>query len=135
MYQSALTAILLFAISLLVACTTSPPSTEPIERETLKVDPELQASIRVRELLQERVPLDSESEDGFLKIQFYVDALEDTRLMWAVTWFDDRGLLVKNVTEAYQPVRILRNQSRFFSATAPNDDATSFQLHLRESRN
>lgn len=117
---------------LLAACAPVQPKREYVQRDDLKVDPEIRQSVQVQELLDKRVSLPSGG--SLLRIQFSVQAYQDTNMEWAVTWFDEDGMVVPSVGEGYRPVRILRDQTRFFTATAPQEKAVSYQLHLREDR-
>ncbi|MDC0661556.1 hypothetical protein [Marinobacter sp. SS21] len=117
---------------LLSACAPLQPGREYVERDDLKVDPEVRHSLIVTELLQSR--RDQPGGGSLLQIQFSVEAYEDTDMEWAVQWFDEAGMVVPGVGVGYRDVRILRNQTRFFMATAPHERVVSFQLHLREDR-
>ncbi|MDX1756093.1 MAG: hypothetical protein R3175_08555 [Marinobacter sp.] len=117
---------------LVIACAPLQPEREYVQRDDLKVDPEVRHSLSVTELLQSR--LEQPGGGSLLQIQFSVEAFEDTDMEWAVTWFDEAGMVVPGVGEGYREVRILRNQVRFFMATAPHERVVSFQLHLREDR-
>ncbi|WP_162628735.1 MULTISPECIES: DUF1425 domain-containing protein [Marinobacter] len=118
-------------LTLLTGCALVQPEREYTQRDDLKVDPEIRQSLVVQELLDQRV---STPNGSLLRIQFSVQAYQDTDMEWAVTWFDDDGMVVRGVGEGYRPARILRDQTRFFTATAPQERAVSFQLHLREDR-
>jgi uncharacterized protein YcfL len=132
MFRMMQLAVLLVIISLLGACTSSQPAREVMERDDLLVDPEISAFLTVTELLEKR--LDMPSGGDLLTIQFSVKAFQDTLMEWAVTWFDADGMVVPSVGEGYRPARVLPNQTRFFTATAPHEKVISYQLHLREDR-
>lgn len=126
---------LIIAFTLMVAiagCASLDPEREYVERDDLKVDPEVRQSVNVTELLQTRVDLPSGG--SLLRIQFSIQAYQDADLEWAVTWFDEAGMVVPGVGEGYRTARILANQTRFFTATAPHERVQDFQLHLREDR-
>lgn len=119
-------------VTVVAGCAQLEPERQYVERDDLVVDPEIRQLLVVKELLQKRVDLPG--GDSLLKIQFSVQAYQDANMEWAVTWFDDDGLVVPGVGEGYHPTRILQNQTRFFTATAPQARAVSYQLHLREDR-
>lgn len=123
---------LALAGTLIAACAPVQPEREYVPRDDLKVDPEIRQSLVVRDLLSQRVKLADGST--LLRVQFSVEAYQDTDMEWAVTWFDDDGMVVPSVGEGYRTARVLRNQTRFFTATAPHERAVSYQLHLREDR-
>lgn len=117
----------------LVGCATPPEtSSSLIDRQELKVDPEVIYTMDVTELFQER--LQQPGGDSLLQVQFAVDARSDTELAWKVTWFDDSGMKVKGVGEGYRKATLLTGQSRYFKATAPNPRVTNYQIHLREPK-
>lgn len=118
--------------TLIAACAPVQPKRDYVPRDDLKVDPEIRQSLVVHDLLSQRVEL--ADGDTLLRIQFSVEAYQDTDLEWAVTWFDDAGMVVPGVGEGYKTAHVLRNQTRFFTATAPQARAVSYQLHLREDR-
>jgi|AntRauTorcE11897_2_1112592.scaffolds.fasta_scaffold07665_2 hypothetical protein len=132
MFRMMQLAVLLVVISLLGACASTQPEREVMERDDLRVDPEISAFLAVTELLEKRI--DMPSGGDLLKIQFSVQAYQDTLMEWAVTWFDAEGMVVPGVGEGYRPARVLPNQNRFFTATAPHEKVVSYQLHLREDR-
>lgn len=132
MFRSLLVIALLMLFGMLGACVSMDPEREYVERDDLKVDPEVRQSVNVTELLQTRVDLPSGG--SLLRIQFSVQAYQDTDLEWAITWFDNAGMVVPGVGEGYRTARILANQTRFFTATAPHERVANFQLHLREDR-
>lgn len=119
-------------IALLSACAPLQPERAYVQRDDLKVDPEVRHSVIVNELLQRRI--EQPGGGSLLQLQFSLEAYEDTDLEWAVTWFDESGMVVPGVGEGYRDVRLLRNQTRFFMATAPHERVVSYQLHLREDR-
>jgi len=114
----------------LAACAQTPVSESPQEREKLLVDPEVQYSMEVTELIEKQL----EQTDGgsLLHIQFAVKATSRAQMAWKVTWFDAQGQTVKGVGESYRNVSVLPGQTRYFSATAPHTDVVSYQIHLRE---
>lgn len=117
----------------MVGCATPPETTHSlIERQELKVDPEVIYSMDVTELFQER--LSQPGGGSLLQVQFAVDARSDAELAWKVTWFDDSGMKVKGVGEGYRRATLLAGQSRFFEVTAPSPRVTSYQIHLREPK-
>jgi|TARA_R110001592_G_scaffold46409_11_gene147708 uncharacterized protein YcfL len=117
----------------LASCALQPEvSSTMIDRQELKVDPEVIYTTDVTELFQQRVT--QPGGDSLLQVQFAVEARSDTELMWKVTWFDDSGMVVKSVGEGYRKATLLTGQARYFSATAPHSRVTSFQLHLREPK-
>ena len=122
-------AILMLAV---VGCATPPQTNGLIEREELKVDPEVLNSMTVTELFQESV----RQPDGtsILQVQFAVEAYSDADLAWKVNWFDAEGMTVKGVGEGYRRASVLRDQTRYFTATAPHPRVTTYQIHLREPR-
>lgn len=132
MFRMMQLAVLLVVISLLVACAPMQPEREVVQRDDLRVDPEIRAFLMVTELLEKRI--DTTGGGDLLKIQFSVQAYQDTLMEWAVTWFDAEGMVVPGVGEGYRPARILPNQTRFFTAIAPHEKVVSYQLHLREDR-
>ena len=122
--------ILIFLGLALAACAQTPTTDTPQTRETLLVDPEVQFSMEVTELLEKQLP----QADGssLLQIQFAVKATSKAPMAWKVTWFDTEGRTVKGVSESYRNVSVLPGQTRYFSATAPHPDVVEYQLHLRE---
>ncbi len=132
MFRMMQLAVLMLVISLLGACAPLQPEREFVQRDDLRVDPEIRAFLTVTELLEKRI--DMPGGGDLLKLQFSVQAYQDTLMEWAVTWFDAEGMVVPGVGEGYRPVRILPNQTRFFTATAPHEKVVSYQLHLRENR-
>ena len=117
----------------LAGCALQPDvSSTMIDRQELKVDPEVIYTTDVTELFQKRVT--QPGGDSLLHVQFAVEARSDTELAWKVTWFDDSGMVVKSVGEGYRKATLLTGQARYFSATAPHSRVTSFQLHLREPK-
>lgn len=117
----------------LAGCTTQPETNSTmIDRQELRVDPEVVYTADVTELFKSRLTL----PDGgsLLQVQFAVEARSDTELGWKVTWFDDVGMVVKGVGDSYRQATLLTGQTRYFKATAPHSRATSFQLHLREPK-
>ena len=122
--------ILIFLGLALAACAQTPTTDTPQTRETLLVDPEVQFSMEVTELLETQLP----QADGssLLQIQFAVKATSKAPMAWKVTWFDAQGQTVKGVGESYRNVSVLPGQTRYFSATAPHTDVVSYQIHLRE---
>lgn len=123
---------LALASTLIAACAPVQPKREYVPRDDLKVDPEIRQFLVVEDLLSQRIKLADEST--LLRIQFSVQAYQDTDMEWAVTWFDEGGMVVPGVGEGYRTARVLQNQTRFFTATAPHERAVSYQLHLREDR-
>lgn len=124
--------VLILITGLLGACAPIQPEREVGARDDLRVDPDVQGFITVTELLEQRA--DMPGGGDLLKIQFAVQAYQDTLMEWAVTWFDAQGMVVPGVGEGYRPARLLPNQTRFFTATAPHQKVVSYQLHLREDR-
>jgi uncharacterized protein YcfL len=122
--------ILIFLGLALAACAQTPTTDTPQTRETLLVDPEVQFSMEVTEVLEKQLP----QADGssLLQIQFAVKATSKAPMAWKVTWFDAEGRTVKGVSESYRNVSVLPGQTRYFSATAPHSDVVAYQLHLRE---
>jgi uncharacterized protein YcfL len=117
----------------LAGCASQPEtSSSLIDRQELKVDPEVIYTMDVTELFEKR--LAQSGGDSLLQVQFAVEARSDTELAWKVTWFDDSGMVVKNVGEGYHKASLLTGQTRYFNATAPHTRVTSFQLHLREPK-
>lgn len=117
----------------LAGCAT-PPETKSslVDRQELKVDPDIVYAVDVTELFQAR-----EKQPGggsLLQIQFAVEARSDAELAWKVTWFDASGMRVKGVGEGYRKATLLTGQTRYFNATAPHERVESFQLHLREPK-
>lgn len=124
----------LMATGILVtsACVPLEPQREYVQRDDLQVDPEIRQALTVSELLQSRVDLPGGG--SLLKIQFSVKGYQDVGMEWKATWFDADGMVVPGVGEGYNTARVMQNQTRFFTASAPNERAVSFQLHLREDR-
>ncbi|PHQ27249.1 hypothetical protein CLH62_06660 [Marinobacter guineae] len=119
------------SLALLLAGCASQPATNPLaERQELKIDPDVLYTLTVTELYEER--LSQPGGSSLLQIQFAVEAHSDAELAWKVTWFDERGMAVKGVGDAYRRASLLMGQNRFFKATAPHPRVTSYQLHLRE---
>jgi uncharacterized protein YcfL len=121
----------LFAfVAVLAGCATPPQTNGVVEREELKVDPEVLYSMTVTELFEDRI----RQPDGtsILQVQFAVEALNNADLTWKISWFDAQGMTVKGVGEAYRKASVLSGQTRYFKATAPHTRAISYQLHLRE---
>ncbi|SFM36740.1 YcfL family protein [Marinobacter zhejiangensis] len=116
----------------LSACAPMQPEREYVQRDDLKVDPEVRQFLAVNELLQARI--DQPGGGTLLQVQFSVEAYEDADLEWAVTWFDPSGMVVPSVGQGYHSAHLLRGQTRFFTAIAPHERVTSYQLHLREDR-
>ena len=78
----------------MVGCATPPETSHSlIERQELKVDPEVIYIMEVTELFQER--LSQPGGGSLLQVQFAVDARSDAELAWKVTWFDDSGMKEK----------------------------------------
>lgn len=119
------------SLALVLGGCASQPATNPLaERQELNIDPDVLYSLTVTELFEERIPQPDGS--SLLQIQFAVEAHSDAELAWKVTWFDDKGMTVKGVGDAYRRASLLMGQNRFFKATAPHPQVTSYQLHLRE---
>lgn len=117
----------------LAGCASQPETSGSlIDREELKVDPEVIYTMDVNELFEKR--LEQPGGESLLQVQFAVEARSDTELAWKVTWFDESGMVVRGVGEGYKKATLLTGQTRYFSATAPNARATSYQLHLREPK-
>jgi uncharacterized protein YcfL len=116
----------------MAGCASQPTPNALLERQELKVDPEVIYTMTVTELLEERIS--QPGGESLLQIQFAVEARSDAELAWKVTWFDANGLMVKGVGEAYRKASVLTGQTRYFKATAPNARVTSYQLHLREPK-
>ncbi|WP_404364572.1 YcfL family protein [Marinobacter sp.] len=129
MMSARLTILFLLTLAL-IACAQTPPADSPQEREQLQVDPEVQFSMRVTELFEER--LQQASGDSLLQIQFAVKASSGARMAWKVTWFDADGRKIDSVGESYREASLLAGQTRYFTATAPHPDVVDYQLHLRE---
>lgn len=123
-------AALLSLVLVLAGCASQPATSPMIERQELKVDPEVIYTMTVTELFEER--LAQPGGDSLLQIQFAVEAHSDARLAWKATWFDGNGMVVKGVGEGYRQASLLTGQTRYFKATAPHSRVTSYQLHLRE---
>lgn len=119
-------------LALLVGCASPTQTNGVIDRDELKVDPEVRYSMTVTELFEDRIP----QADGssILQVQFAVEALNDADLMWKVTWFDAQGMQVKGVGEGYRRASVLAGQNRYFTATAPHPRVAAYQLHLREPK-
>lgn len=113
-------------------CAQQPATNRLAERQELKIDPEVLYGLTVTELFEQR--LSQPDGSSLLQIQFAVQAHADSGLAWKVTWFDDRGLIVEGVGDAYRRAKLLMGQSRYFKATAPHPKVTSYQLHLREPK-
>lgn len=128
--------MLLFASLLvfgLAGCATPPEtSSSLVDRQELKVDPDIIYAVDVTELFQQRV--EQPGGGSLLQIQFAVEARSDADMAWKVTWFDAGGMVVKGVGEGYRKATVLTGQTRYFNATAPNESVESFQLHLREPK-
>lgn len=119
------------SLALLVAGCASQPATNPLaERQELKIDPDVLYSLTVTELFEGRLAQPDGS--SLLQVQFAVEAQADAELAWKVTWFDDSGMTVKGVGDAYRRASLLMGQNRYFKATAPHPRVSSYQLHLRE---
>lgn len=115
----------------LAGCAMQPQTNaQVVERQELKVDPEVSYSTDVTELFAHR--LDQPDGGSLLQVQFAVEARTDSELAWKVTWFDGGGMTVKSVGDGYRKATLLGGQIRYFKATAPNERVTSYQLHLRE---
>ncbi|PPI80542.1 DUF1425 domain-containing protein [Marinobacter flavimaris] len=125
-------AVLLSVGVFMAGCASQPEANALIERQELKVDPEVIYTMTVTELLEERLP--QPGGESLLQIQFAVEARSDAELAWKVTWFDASGLVVKGVGDAYRKASVLTGQTRYFKAAAPHARATSYQLHLREPK-
>lgn len=132
MFRSMVVVMVIAGFAALAGCAPVQPEREYVQRDDLKVDPEVRQFLAVTELLQSRT--DQPGGGSLLRIQFSVEAYEDADLEWAVTWFDDAGMTVRSVGEGYHSAHVLMGQTRFFTATAPHERVTSFQLHLREDR-
>lgn len=132
MIRSFIVVVMLAMVGMLSACAPMAPQREYVQRDDLKVDPEVRQFLAVNELLQSRV--DQPGGGSLLRIQFSVEAYEDADMEWAVNWFDDDGMKVPSVGEGYRDAHLLRGQTRYFTATAPHERVTSYQLHLREDR-
>lgn len=117
----------------LAGCATPPETNSSmIDRQELKVDPEVRYAIDVTELFKERVAQPGNS--SLLQVQFAVEARSDAEMAWRVTWFDARGMVVKGVGEGYRKATLLGGQTRYFTTTAPHERVESFELHLREPK-
>lgn len=115
----------------LAGCAMQPQTNaQMVERQELRVDPEVSFSTDVTELFSSRL----EQADGssLLQVQFAVEARSNSELAWKITWFDDGGMIVKGVGDSYRKATLLGGQARYFTAIAPNARVTSYQLHLRE---
>lgn len=127
---------LLFASLLvlgLAGCATPPEtSSSLVDRQELKVDPDIIYAADVTELFQKRV--EQPGGGSLLQVQFAVEARSDADMAWKVTWFDANGMVVPGVGEGYRKATLLTGQTRYFTATAPHERVASFQLHLREPR-
>ncbi|MEH6561799.1 MAG: YcfL family protein [Marinobacter sp.] len=127
---------LLFASLLvlgLAGCATPPEtSSSLVDRQELKVDPDIIYAADVTELFQKRV--EQPGGGSLLQVQFAVEARSDADMAWKVTWFDANGMVVQGVGEGYRKATLLTGQTRYFTATAPHERVASFQLHLREPR-
>ena len=119
-------------MALLVGCAAPTQTDGVVDREELKVDPEVRYSMTVSELFEERIA----QADGstILQVQFAVDVINDAELAWKVTWFDAEGMQVKGVGEGYRRATVLAGQNRYFTTTAPHPRVVSYQLHLREPK-
>ncbi|SOB78051.1 Protein of unknown function [Marinobacter sp. LV10R510-11A] len=117
----------------LAGCATPPEtSSSLIDRQELKVDPDIIYALDVTELFQER--MEQPGDGSLLQVQFAVEARSDADMAWKVTWFDANGMVVKGVGKGYRKATLLTGQTRYFSATAPHERVESFQLHLREPK-
>lgn len=117
----------------LAGCATPPETNSSmIDRQELKVDPEVRYAIDVTELFKERVAQPGNS--SLLQVQFAVEARSDAEMAWRVTWFDASGMVVKGVGEGYRKATLLGGQTRYFTTTAPHERVESFELHLREPK-
>ena len=117
----------------LAGCASQPETSSTlIDRQELRVDPEVIYTTDVTELFQKRMA--QPGGESLLHVQFAVEARSDTEMAWKVTWFDDSGMVVKSVGESYRKATLLTGQTRYFNATAPHSRVTSFQLHLREPK-
>tara|TARA_R110002111_G_C6001633_1_gene373225 strand:+ start:1852 stop:2244 length:393 start_codon:yes stop_codon:yes gene_type:complete len=117
----------------LAGCASQPEtSSSLIDRQELKVDPEVIYTMNVTELFEER--LAQTGGESLLQVQFAVEARSDAELAWKVTWFDASGMTVKGVGEGYRKASLLTGQTRYFKATAPHARVVSYQLHLREPK-
>lgn len=115
----------------LSGCASQPETSGAlIERQDLKVDPEVVYTMAVTELFENR--LAQPNGESLLQVQFAVEARSDAELAWKVTWFDASGMTVKSVGESYRKASLLIGQTRYFKATAPHSRVTSYQLHLRD---
>lgn len=116
----------------LVGCATPPRDNQLIERDEIKVDPDVLYSMTVTELFTDRI----RQPDGtsILQVQFAVQAHADADLAWKVSWFDETGMDVKGVGEGYRKASVLNGQTRYFNATAPHPRVDSYQIHLREPK-
>jgi uncharacterized protein YcfL len=127
---------LLFASLLvlsLAGCATPPEtSSSLIDRQELKVDPNIVYAVEVTELFQQR--MEQPGGGSLLQVQFAVEARSDADMAWKVTWFDANGMVVKGVGEGYRKATLLTGQTRYFSATETHERVASFQLHLREPK-
>ncbi|WP_242634316.1 YcfL family protein [Marinobacter salicampi] len=117
-------------VLILTGCASQPETNPLVERQELKVDPEVMYVLTVTEIFEER--LAQPGGDSLLQIQFAVQAHTDTPLAWQVTWFDASGMRIKGVGDGYRRQSLLTGQTRYFKATAPHSRVTSYQLHLRE---
>lgn len=117
----------------LVGCASQPETNSSmVDRQELRVDPEVVYTTDVTELFKSRLTLPDGS--SLLQVQFALEARSDTELAWKVTWFNDVGMVVKGVGEGYRKATLLTGQTRYFNATAPHSRVSSFQLHLREPK-
>jgi uncharacterized protein YcfL len=114
----------------LAGCSLQPETNSKIDRQELKIDPEISYSTDVTELFKTR--LEQPNGESLLQIQFAVEARSNAELAWKVTWFDADGMVVEGVGDSYRKATLLGGQTRYFKATAPGARVTSYQLHLRE---
>jgi uncharacterized protein YcfL len=126
---SSLAALLMVGLMTL-GCATQPATNSSMEREELKVDPDVLYSMTVTELFEKR--LTQPGGKSLLQVQFAANAHADAQLDWKVTWFDAQGMQVKGVAESYRRASLLTGQTRYFTATAPHSRVSDYQLHLRE---
>lgn len=124
-------ALILLSV-LTLGCAAKPETNHSIERQELKVDPDVLYSMSVTELFEER--LVQPGGEGLLQVQFAVEAHAEADVAWKINWFDANGMEVKGVGDAYRKAKVIAGQTRYFQATAPHARVTTYQLHLREPK-
>jgi uncharacterized protein YcfL len=74
----------------------------------------------------------SETRDGRLRVQFELKNTTpgDLPVEWAIKWFDASGFMI-DTNPHWRPVMVTGQGFHIIQATAPTEDARTWQLELR----